>query len=106
VIEVTFIEHSGQEHHVTSNAGTNLMQAALDNCVPGIDADCGGSCACGTCHVMVSKEWMDKVGKASETESTMLEMTPESSEQSRLACQITLEPNLSGLVVMLPEFQM
>ncbi|MBD2859410.1 2Fe-2S iron-sulfur cluster binding domain-containing protein [Spongiibacter sp. KMU-158] len=106
MIELTFIEHSGAEHTVSADAGTNVMQAAIDNGVPGIDADCGGACACGTCHVMVSTEWLDKVGSASDIEITMLEMTPEKNERSRLACQISLSPELSGLVVNLPEFQM
>ncbi len=106
MIELTFIEHNGEQHHVSANEGSSLMQAATDNGVPGIDADCGGSCACGTCHVIVAENWMDKVGAAGDTEETMLQMTPDSNAHSRLACQITLQPELNGLVVTLPEFQM
>jgi 2Fe-2S ferredoxin len=106
LIELTFIEHNGEVHNVRAAPGTNLMQAALDNNVPGIDADCGGSCACGTCHVFIDTSWMDKAGEPSESECAMLEMTPEKNEMSRLACQITVETPLNGLVVKLPEFQM
>ncbi len=103
---ITFIEHNGNEHQVDADSGQNLMQAAMDNAVPGIDADCGGGCACGTCHVIVAKEWVDKISAANDVEVSMIEMTPEDNERSRLACQIELDDNLDGLVVKLPEFQM
>ncbi|WP_372747131.1 2Fe-2S iron-sulfur cluster-binding protein [Litorivivens sp.] len=106
MIEVKFIEHSGEVHEVTAESGASLMQAALNNSVPGIDADCGGGCACGTCHVIVSPEWIDKVGSPNETEAIMLQMTPEGCERSRLSCQLQLNDELNGLVVELPEFQM
>lgn len=106
MIELTFIEHNGQVHKLRTAPGTNLMQAALDNNVPGIDADCGGSCACGTCHVFIDSKWVDKTGEPTDSESAMLEMTPEKSHNSRLACQIIVQPQLNGLVVNLPEFQM
>ncbi len=103
---ITFIEHNGNEHQVDADSGQNLMQAAMDNAVPGIDADCGGGCACGTCHVHVAKEWVDKISAANDVEVSMIEMTPENNEHSRLACQIELDDSLDGLVVTLPEFQM
>lgn len=106
MIDLIFVEHSGERHRVSAQPGGNLMQAAIDNSIPGIDADCGGSCACGTCHVIVAPEWLAKVGSPSESEALMLEMTPENSECSRLACQITIEPEMSGMVVAIPEFQM
>lgn len=106
MITITLVEHSGQEHKINASAGDTLMQAAVDNAVPGIDADCGGSCACGTCHIKVSAEWRESVGPAIGSEADMLDMTPESEEGSRLACQISLQPDHDGLVVTLPEFQM
>jgi len=106
VINLIFIEHSGEQHQISVTAGTNLMNAAVDHAIPGIDADCGGACACGTCHIKIQQEWLNHVGTASDNESSMLEMTPESNERSRLACQITLSEEMNGLVVELPEFQM
>lgn len=106
MIDLIFVEHGGERHRVSAQPGGSLMQAAIDNSIPGIDADCGGSCACGTCHVIVDSEWLAKVGSPSESEALMLEMTPEHSERSRLACQITIEPEMSGMVVAIPEFQM
>lgn len=103
---ITFIEHDGAEHDVEIETGQSLMQLATDNAVPGIDADCGGECACGTCHVIVNREWFAKTGGIDDNEQQMLEMTPEQAETSRLACQITVSEALDGMVVRLPEFQM
>lgn len=104
--KVTFIEHNGTAHEVELEYGQPLMQIAVDNMVPGIDADCGGECACGTCHVIVADEWIGKTGQASDDEKQMLDMTPEKAPSSRLACQIVASEELDGLVVRLPEFQM
>lgn len=104
--KVTFIEHNGSTHEVVATAGQNLMQAALENGIPGIDADCGGSCACGTCHVIIASEWAEKITAANDTETSMIEMTPDNQVHSRLACQVELSEALDGLVVTLPEFQM
>lgn len=82
------------------------MQIAKDHLVPGIDADCGGTCACGTCHVMIAQEWMGKTGRASDEELQMLDLNPEKFDTSRLACQIMVSEDLDGMVVRLPEFQM
>lgn len=103
---ITFIEHDGTEHTAEIEEGRSLMQAALDNGVPGIDADCGGSCACGTCHVIVDRNWIEKTGAISVTEEQMLDLTPEKEETSRLACQVSLSEAMDGMVVRLPEFQM
>jgi 2Fe-2S ferredoxin len=103
---ITFIEHDGTEHVADIEEGKSLMQAAMDNGVPGIDADCGGSCACGTCHVIVDTQWFDKTGSADETEQQMLDLTPEKAETSRLSCQVELSEDMDGMVVRLPEFQM
>ena len=104
--QITFIEHDGTEHVVDIEDGQSLMQTATDNMVPGIDADCGGECACGTCHVIVDPDWISKTGSASDEEQQMLGMTPEKTATSRLACQITASESLDGLVLRLPEFQM
>jgi 2Fe-2S ferredoxin len=104
--KVTFIEFSGEIRPVEADAGITLMQAAMDNMVPGIDADCGGSCACGTCHVIVDPAWSARAGSGDEMEEAMLAMRPDRCPTSRLACQITLTDELDGLVVRLPEHQM
>lgn len=106
MVKVTFIEFSGEARPVEAPAGISLMQAAMDNMVPGIDADCGGSCACGTCHVIVEAGWLPAVGRPDEMEEAMLAMRPDRTDSSRLACQIELTDELDGLVVQLPEHQM
>lgn len=104
--KLTFVEFNGTEHAVEIDAGLSLMQLAVDNCVPGIDADCGGSCACGTCHVILESSWSAASGEPSEDETQMLDLTPEREASSRLACQITVSDEMDGMVVRLPEFQM
>lgn len=107
---ITFVEHDGTRHAVDIEEGQSLMQTAVDNGVPGIDADCGGDCACGTCHVIVSHEWLGTTGSAadsaSEDERQMLELTPEKTDTSRLSCQITTSAAMDGMQIHLPEFQM
>ena len=103
---LTFIEHNGNQHKVDIEKGRSVMQLAMDNGVPGIDADCGGACACGTCHVIVDKEWLSVIGSANYEESQMLDMTPEKAETSRLSCQITATDAMDGMLINIPEFQM
>lgn len=103
--KITYIEHDGTSHEIDAEVGTTVMNAALDNLVPGIDADCGGECSCATCHVMVDPAWVATVGGPSETEESMLDLNPERQENSRLSCQIDVTDDLDGLVVNLPEFQ-
>ena len=103
---ITFIEHSGSQHIAPLSPGQTLAQTALDNGVPGIDADCGGNCACATCHVFLPANWLSKVEPQSDTETMMLKLTPELEATSRLACQITVTEVMDGLEVRLPEFQM
>jgi 2Fe-2S ferredoxin len=105
MIKVLFIEHNGAEHSIQAEAGESVMLAAVNNSVPGIDADCGGFCSCATCHVYVDNHWLDKVGPAGPAEDEMLSMTPDRRDNSRLSCQIELAPELDGLVVTTPEFQ-
>ena len=103
--KVSFIEHNGKRHEVNVPEGTTLMRAAVDNKVPGIDGDCGGQCACATCHVFVESEWLAKTGAQNATEAEMLDFAASTQPNSRLACQITLGPTLDGLVVRMPEGQ-
>ncbi len=103
---IKFVEHDGTEHLAEIDEGQSLMQTALDNGVPGIDADCGGSCACGTCHVILEAGWFGKSGSICETEAQMLEMTPEKDDHSRLSCQVTVTEEMDGMIVRLPEYQM
>ena len=103
---ITLIEYNGTSHSIEAEVGKSLMQNALDNGVPGIDADCGGACACGTCHVFVDNEWLQTSGEADSMEEAMLGMRPDRTELSRLSCQIKVTEELDGMVVRLPEFQM
>jgi 2Fe-2S ferredoxin len=102
---VTFIAHDGTRHPVDIAAGESLMRAAVDNGVPGIDADCGGMCACATCHVFVQPEWVARLAAPSQQEEEMLNFTAERRETSRLACQIPVVDALDGLTVTMPEGQ-
>ena len=103
---ITLIEYSGARHTIEAENGKSLMQNALDNAVPGIDADCGGACACGTCHCFVEAQWAQASGAADAMEEAMLGMRPDRTEQSRLSCQIEVTDALDGMVVRLPEYQM
>ena len=102
---ITYIEHNGTEHVIDASNGESVMEAAINNLVPGIDADCGGACSCGTCHVFVDEAWVQAVGEPGEFEEPMLDINPERSANSRLSCQIDISDELDGLVVRLPEFQ-
>lgn len=105
MVKVVFIEHSGTRREVDAKAGRSVMQAAVSNGVPGIDADCGGSCSCATCHVFVDADWLDVVGGVNPTEDAMLSMSADRAENSRLSCQITVTEEMDGLTVTTPEFQ-
>jgi ferredoxin, 2Fe-2S len=105
VPKITFVEHSGKEHVVDAAIGATVMSSAIDNLVPGIDADCGGQCSCATCHVIVSDEWADVVGPPGTQEESMLDLNPERATHSRLSCQIPVREELDGLIVRLPQFQ-
>ncbi|MBT3622771.1 MAG: 2Fe-2S iron-sulfur cluster binding domain-containing protein [Gammaproteobacteria bacterium] len=102
---VTFVQFSGETKTVDGDNGDSVMKIALDNLVPGIDADCGGECSCATCHVLIESEWMSRVGTADDQENAMLDLNPDREPNSRLSCQIAVTDELNGLVVNLPEFQ-
>jgi 2Fe-2S ferredoxin len=103
--KVTYIEHNGTVHEIDVPAGRSVMQGAVENAVPGIDADCGGACACATCHVFVEPDWGDRVGSRTEREQEMLSFAADTQPNSRLACQIKVTGDLDGLVVRMPEGQ-
>jgi 2Fe-2S ferredoxin len=103
--KITYIEHDGKEHAVDVKNGLSVMEGAIKNNVPGIDADCGGACACATCHVYVDAEWLDKTGKPSAMEESMLDFAENVETNSRLSCQIKVSDALDGLTVRLPESQ-
>lgn len=104
--QVTYIDKDGEQFVVDVENGTNLMQAAVDNMVPGILGDCGGFCACATCHVYVDAQWMDKTGERSETEEDLLDGVEDLRPTSRLCCQIIMNDDLDGIVVNIPESQL
>lgn len=104
--KITFIEANGVEHEVEARNERSLMQAAVQNGVPGIDADCGGQCLCATCHVILDEQWYAKLGEPGEEEEVMLSPTPERTARSRLSCQIQVSDELEDIRVTLPEFQM
>lgn len=102
---ITFIEHDGVEHVVEAETGISVMKAAVNDMVPGIDADCGGACACATCHVHIDPDWMARAGSPDEMEEAMLEFVSEPGAGSRLSCQILVSDALDGLVLRLPKQQ-
>ena len=102
---VTFIEYNGNRHPVMVEEGLSLMRAAVDNNVPGIDGDCGGQCACATCHVYVDAAWHGRTGARTAMEEDMLNFAAATQDNSRLACQIAVTQALDGLVVSMPDGQ-
>jgi 2Fe-2S ferredoxin len=103
--KIIFIEHDGSTHEVEARDGNSVMETAIKNNVPGIDADCGGSCACATCHVYVDESWLGRLQAASPVEQSMLEFAQDTAANSRLSCQIKVSADLAGLTVRLPESQ-
>ncbi len=101
--KITYVEHNGTEHVVEVAAGLTVMEGARDNNVPGIEADCGGACACSTCHVYLDAAWVEKVPTKDAMEEDMLDFAYEPDEvRSRLTCQIKVTDDLDGLIVHLP----
>jgi ferredoxin, 2Fe-2S len=103
--KIKYIEHSGKEHEVDVPEGWSVMEGAVKNLIPGIDADCGGACACATCHVFVEEPWLSKLTPKEDMEETMLDFAPEVEANSRLSCQIKVSAALDGLVVRMPKSQ-
>jgi 2Fe-2S ferredoxin len=103
--KITYIEASGKEHAIDVADGMSVMEGAVKNGIPGIDADCGGACACATCHVYVDPAWAEKTGKPSSMEESMLDFANDVEPNSRLSCQIKVTPELDGLIVRMPKSQ-
>tara|TARA_Y100001970_G_scaffold288594_1_gene416376 strand:- start:1634 stop:1954 length:321 start_codon:yes stop_codon:yes gene_type:complete len=103
--KVTFIDFQGNTKTINVENGLSVMEGAIQNDVPGIDADCGGSMACATCHVYVEEKWLNKLPKPEDGEVDMIDMAFEPKKNSRLSCQITISDELDGLTVRTPEKQ-
>lgn len=103
--QIKLVEHNGTEHTIDIPAGTSVMQGAVNNMIPGIVGDCGGSCSCATCHAYVRLEWMSKLNPADESEHAMLEGVIDQRPTSRLSCQIIVSDALDGLTLDLPSSQ-
>lgn len=106
MVEVIFIEHDGTEHRATGESGRTIMEVAMDNGLPGLLADCGGNCSCGTCRCLVGPEWVGKLEPMSCDEQLMLDMVANGDGGCRLTCQIPLSEDLDGIVIHWPESQM
>ena len=103
--KITFIQHDGNQQTVDAENGMTVMESAVKNMVPGIDADCGGACACATCHVYVEADWLAATGEREEMEEDMLDFAFDVRDNSRLSCQIKVADELDGLTVKVPEKQ-
>ena len=103
--KITYIEHNGKEHIINVDNGLTVMEGAVQNDIPGIDADCGGGMACATCHVYVKEEWLDKLPSKEDGEEDMLDMAFEPKNNSRLSCQLIVSDELDGLEVNIPSKQ-
>ncbi len=104
--KITYIEHSGTEHTVDLAEGLTIMEGAVNNGIPGIEGDCGGACACSTCHVYVDPAWTDKLKEQEDMEVDMLDFAYEPKENSRLGCQVPVTAEMDGMVVRMPEKQL
>ncbi|PYB78848.1 2Fe-2S ferredoxin [Pseudomonas sp. LB-090624] len=105
MVKITFVQPDGSSVDVDAKVGGTVMEAAVNNMVKGIDADCGGACACATCHVYISDEWKEKLQAAEGMESDMLEYAYEPDASSRLSCQLRITPEMEGLVIRVPSQQ-
>jgi 2Fe-2S ferredoxin len=105
MVTITYIESNGEKHVLNVETGLSVMQGAVNNNVPGIDADCGGACACATCHVYVDPDWKVRTGEQNELEESMLEFAENVRPNSRLSCQIKVTEELDGLIVHMPASQ-
>lgn len=105
MVKITFVQPDGTQEVVDATPGITVMEAARLAAIAGIEAECGGACACATCHVYVDGEWRDKTGTPSEMEEDMLDFAFDVREESRLSCQIKVTPDLEGLIVRVPAKQ-
>jgi 2Fe-2S ferredoxin len=100
--KVTFLAHDGSAREIEAAEGVTLMEAAVENLVPGIDGDCGGACACATCHIHIEPKWRERLPPMEEHERAMLQFSEGYDDSSRLGCQIPLTAALDGIVVKTP----
>ena len=105
MVQITFIDFAGRARMVSAEEGVSVMQVAMKNSIPGIEAECGGACACATCHVYVAQEWKDRLPKSEPMEDDMLDFAFDVRANSRLCCQIKITKDLDGLVMHTPERQ-
>jgi len=105
MVTITYIEFDGTEHVVDVPAGMSVMEGAVNNDIPGIEAECGGMCSCATCHVYVDPVWAEATGSPGDIEQGMLDSALDLQDTSRLACQIALSDELDGLIIRMPELQ-
>ena len=105
MVKIIYVEHNGARHEVNVPEGENLMEGAVQNMVPGIEAECGGGCACATCQVYVDASWRDHFPAAEDMETEMLSFAPHVQAESRLGCQLRVTEETDGLVVRMPESQ-
>ena len=103
--KITYVEHNGKSHTIDVKNGLTVMEGAVQNDIPGIDADCGGSMACATCHVYVEDSWLNKLPEPEDAEKDMIDMAYEPKKNSRLSCQIIVSDEINGLTVTTPEKQ-
>ena len=103
--KITYIEASGLQHDIDVPVGHTLMEGARDNAIPGILADCSGSCACGTCKVLIGEAWRDRIPAIGEIESATIEMFDEAQPGERLSCQVVVTDDMDGMIVTMPEKQ-
>ena len=103
--KITYIDSSGNSKTIDVANGLSVMEGAIQNNIPGIDADCGGGMACATCHVYVKEEWLNKLDKPEDAEQDMIDMAFEPKKNSRLSCQLIVSNKLDGLIVTTPSKQ-
>ena len=103
--KITFVEYDGTVHTLDAEIGATVMETAIKNDIPGIEAECGGACACATCHVYVDEDWLERTGGPSPMEEDMLDFGYDVRPNSRLSCQIKVTEALDGLVVRTPSYQ-
>ena len=103
--KITYVDYQGNSKTIEVENGLSVMEGAIQNDIPGIDADCGGSMACATCHVYLNDKWFSKISKAEDAENDMIDMAFEPKKNSRLSCQIIVSDELDGLEVSTPKKQ-
>ena len=105
MVKIVYVEHDGTEHSVDVEVGVSIMEGAVSNSIPGIDADCGGGGACATCMVFIGDEWKEKVESMTDEEESMIDFHEYKQDNSRLGCQVSVTDELDGMKVKMPPSQ-